>query len=128
MAPTFLKGFQMSVTINGLVYTVDSVGANTSRYVSPAHTLSVRDQLDAKRQAPIASGNSLGVQRAAAKVTRDVVVNATSGEKRPLIVELSTTVPVGCTQAQAEAALDAVSDFGVLQAMKDLMWKGTTSF
>jgi len=118
----------MSATINGLVYTQDSTAQNSARYVSPAHTLSVRDQLDVKRQAPIPSGASQGVQRASAKVTRDVVVNATTGEKRPLIMELSCAVPVGTTQAQAEAALDAVVDFGVLQGMKDLMWKGSTSF
>lgn len=119
----------MSVTLNTKVYSLDSMlSANGSRYAAASSTQSVPDLLDAKRTAPKPTATFAGVQRASMKFHRAVQLNGVAGSYGTAIVEVSVSIPVGATQAAAESILDDAGDFCLLQAARDLMWKGTLSF
>lgn len=119
----------MPITLNTKVYSQDAMlSPNATRYAAAASTLTVPDYLDIKATAPKPTASFGGVQRASAKFHRTVATTGVPNTTGTAIVEISVSIPAGAAQAAAESILDDAADFGLLQAAKDLVWKGSRSF
>lgn len=80
---------------------------NKSTYRGPGASVSSRNQLAFLRTLAKRSGDFLGSNKPTVKYTRDVSVPNASGSGNvvaPLIVEVSMSLPVGCTDADVLAA------------------------
>lgn len=80
-------------------YTRHSESLDRSTYIGEAHSLQVRNTMQLYRTFPKKNGSSLGVAKAAVKITMDIEVPNALGEDviMPLIGEASFSLPVGCT-------------------------------
>lgn len=92
---------------------------NRTTYVGPNHTLASPDTMQLYRTLPVRSGASLGASKVTVKFTRHVSVTNADGtvSQRPLIIEASSSIPVGATVAQTKEArqkLIAVLDSDVV--------------
>lgn len=110
--------------LNTRTYSIDYTEANAIRYVGPAHTFSTNDVMQLSRVAPKSGRNGdLGVARPEFKLTKSVVVNAVTGERKDAILRLSGSLPVGMTAADIEALLADVAAFAASNDGKDLFKK-----
>lgn len=76
---------------------------NRSIYKGPAHTLTTRDTLGVYRTPVKANGADNGVAKSAFKLTQDISVPGKSSTEmvvKPLICDVSFSIPVGATAAQ----------------------------
>lgn len=99
-----------SGTINHVYTRFDSVG-NKSTYISGSHALDARDTLTFYRTFPKTSGNFKGVAKTALKFSQDIGVAGVDSETTltaPIILEVSVSLPVGATAAQAMVARQRV--------------------
>lgn len=74
-------------------------------YRQGSHSLASRDLLSFYRTPVTRSGNDPGVAKSAFKVTRDIVVpgvDTSTSITKPMICEVSFSMPVGFTAAQAK--------------------------
>jgi len=79
-------------------------GQNKAVYVSPDNTLLNRDQLAFFRSLPKVNGNFRGMAKSSAKFTQDLEVpgvDSSTDLTVPMIVEVSMSLPVGATAAEA---------------------------
>lgn len=103
--------------------------AGRSVYYSDSHTTVGRDTLTFLRTLPKVSGNDQGQAKASFKFTRDILVPSTLTSieiKRPLIIEVSASIPVGATDAEIldirERAIALLNDQTVMDKLhKQLM-------
>lgn len=76
---------------------------NRAKYISPAHTLAMRDTLDFYRTFPTKTKDFNGVAKSGFKFTVDIVVpgaDASTTRIAPQIAEVSFSLPIGFTTAQ----------------------------
>lgn len=79
---------------------------NRSVYEGPSHSLISKDTLTFYRTRPTKSGNFNGTAKSAMKFSTDTTVPAVNTADTivaPMIGEVSFSLPVGCTAAQAKA-------------------------
>jgi hypothetical protein len=85
---------------------------NRSVYVEDSmHSMEARDSLGLYRTFPKVNGNFKGVSKSSIKFTKDITVDGVDGVSQltsPIIVEVSFSLPVGCTPAQAMIARQKV--------------------
>lgn len=77
---------------------------NRSVYVGDLHTTALRDTLTFYRTFPKVNGNFRGTSKVAVKFTQDIAVpgvDANTSLLVPMIGEMSYSLPVGLTDAQA---------------------------
>lgn len=77
---------------------------NRTTYVAPAHSLTKRDKLTFARTLPKQNGNFRGQAKSSFKFTQDMVVegvDASTEITSPLIIEVSVSLPVGVSAADA---------------------------
>lgn len=94
-------------TPTDVVYRRFEAYQNRSLYIGAAHALNARDTLGFYRTLPKPNGNFRGVAKTSMKFTFDVTVDGVDGVSQitaPIIVEVSCSLPVGATTAQAKAA------------------------
>lgn len=91
--------------INTRTYSPDRITPDAVAYVGANHTLTANDKFEMKRTYPRPTGSFKGVGKPVAKMTKTVVINSTTGETAPLIVQFSGSVPVGTPSADVDAAL-----------------------
>lgn len=113
----------MTITVNTRAYESDRISPDSVGYVGPGHTMSNLDLLELKRVAPKPTANFAGVSRVTLKFSRDVEINATTGETARAIVEVSTSLPVGMTETDIDSIRDDMGDLLLLQAADDLFLK-----
>lgn len=80
---------------------------NRATYIMTDHTLAARNTLSLYRTFPKVNGNFCGVAKTAMKFSRDISVTGVDGVSSitaPIIVEVSFSLPVGITDAQALVA------------------------
>lgn len=100
-------------TINTKTYSLDRSTPDANTYTGPGHTFSQSDKLELKRVYPKAGSDGFrGVARPTVKLTRSVVVNPTTGERRDAIVTLSASLPVGMTDVDVQALLADITSAG----------------
>ena len=78
---------------------------NRSKYISPAHSLGLRDTLDVYRTFPTKTKDFYGVAKSGFKITTDIEVPSPITDKNriaPMIGEVNFSLPVGFTTAQAK--------------------------
>lgn len=78
---------------------------NRSVYEGPSHSLISKDTLTFYRTKPTKSGNFNGTAKSALKFSTDTsvpAVNTADTIVAPMIGEVSFSLPVGCTAAQAK--------------------------
>lgn len=111
----------MSLTLNTLVYNQDSFASpNKVVYVGPAHTFSVKDTLTLARTAPKPTPTFAGIARS--QVKRVKTVTLADGTKADAIIITDFNLPVGMTQADADALRDDVGDFVISASAGTLSW------
>lgn len=112
----------MAVTVNTRAYNSDRVEADSVGYAGPAHTFSNKDLLELKRVAPKPTSTFAGVSRVTAKFSRTVSLNG-GPETGTAIVEVTTSLPVGMSEADIDSIRDDMGDFLLLSAADDLFFK-----
>lgn len=87
------------------VFTRYEEDKSKSTYISSAHTVASRDQLQFYRTFPKQNGNFRGVQKATIKFTKDAIVDGVNGDPvvAPLIIEVNFSIPVGYASADVAA-------------------------
>jgi hypothetical protein len=78
---------------------------NKSVYIGAAHVPEARDMFALYRTPPTRSGNFKGVSKSAVKFTEDVSIagyDSATTLTAPMILDVSFSIPVGATDAQAE--------------------------
>lgn len=86
-------------------YTRYSENENRSQYIGSAHVSEDRDMISLYRTFPNKSGNFKGVNKSAFKITVDQDVEGVDSSTTitaPAILEVSFSLPVGITDANAE--------------------------
>lgn len=111
----------MSLTINTRVYTADRVQPDNVAYVSPANTVTSIDKFEMGRVYPKPQGTFKGVAKPSCKITKTVVVNATTGETAPLIASTSFSVPVGIPDAECDTLCADLASFFASDDAKTLL-------
>lgn len=81
---------------------------NRSQYIEATnHSIDSRDTLGFYRTFPKTNGNFKGVSKSSVKFTKDITVDGVDGVSQltaPIIVEVSFSLPVGATAAEAMIA------------------------
>jgi len=91
----------MPLTISTKTYTNDSNPTpDSSKYIGPAHTATVKDMAILKRIAPKATKDFAGVARSSEKTVKSVLIG---GITRDLIAETTFSYPVGADAATVTA-------------------------
>jgi hypothetical protein len=112
----------MSITVNTKVYEADRISPDSVGYIETTnHTYSTPDTLTLKRVAPKATSTFAGVARQSAKFSR--LVTLADSSTATAIVEVSTSLPVGMTEADIDSIRDDMGDFLLLTAADDLFLK-----
>lgn len=112
----------MSITLNTLVYNQDAWrNPNKVAYVGPASTFTTKDEITLSRSAPKPTTTFAGVAKSEMKRTKTLTL--VDGSRADAIVTLNFSIPVGCVQADADALLNDVADFGLTADASNLMWK-----
>lgn len=110
----------MTITVNAQSYELDSFrSVNSVRYSGPAHTLSVKDYLDAKRTPATPTATYAGQAKASCKLTRTL----TDGTD-PVgdgIVEISVSFPVGSAAAQQATMITDMATWAATASADDLL-------
>lgn len=101
----------MALSINAKTYTADSFGTNRVGFIGPLKTVSVRDDVILKRDAPKSSDTFSGVGRTSAKLTRTLTLTGAKTLAGDAIVEINVSVPVGYTAADVDAILNDMGAF-----------------
>lgn len=116
----------MALTVNTKDYTLDSTQTpDRNRYHGPAHTMSVKDYLDASRVAAKPTADFDGVARSSLKFTRTVVVN---GENQTAIAEATFSIPVGTAEADVDSIRDDLGDALISTVGDNLVLKHDINF
>jgi uncharacterized protein YkwD len=111
----------MSITLNTLVYNQDSfVSPSKVAYTGPDHSFTTKDLLTLARTAPKPTATFAGVARSEVKRTKTVTL--ADGSTADAIVTVSCSLPVGMTQADADALRDDVGDFTISADAGTLFW------
>lgn len=98
-------------TTENQVYGLSDRFQNRSVYKGPLHTLLSRDTLGFYRGTPTKSGNFNGVAKSSAKFTLDIEVpgvDPSTTVVAPIIIDVSQSLPIGVTDAQAKEARQRV--------------------
>jgi hypothetical protein len=112
----------MSITLNTKAYAFDTnLTPDSARYLGPANTHSVKDVLDLKRVAPKPNGDTDGVARTTAKLSRTVTL--ANGSKAVAIGEANFAIPVGMAEADIDSLRDDLGDLLVSSNGDDLVYK-----
>lgn len=96
----------MSLVINTIAYKLDRVLPDTNTYAAPGHTFSTVNKVEFKRVYPKAGSDGFaGVSRPLIRVTRSVVTNTVTGERRDAILTIGGSLPVGMSSADIATLL-----------------------
>ena len=88
--------------LTNVVFSRQEEYQNRAKYISPAHTLAMRDTLDFYRTFPTKTKDFNGVAKSGFKFTVDTVVpgvDASTTRIAPQIAEVSFSLPIGFTTA-----------------------------
>lgn len=102
--------------INTRTYNLDRYNSPDSvTYAAPTSTPAQKDVATLSRTYP-KSGGSVQVSKPYFKMTKSVVVNATTGERKDLIIFLGGSVPVGTASTDVD---DVLADIAAFAASAD---------
>lgn len=102
----------MSLTLNTKSYNQDRVAPDAVVYNGPAHTFTVKDQVELKRSAPKPTKDFRGISRPTARILRTVTLD--DGTKWDASLTITGSLPVGMS---AEDLTSLVADgVDILQA------------
>lgn len=111
----------MSLPINTKTYTSFRMLPDSHQLAGPANTGTIKDSITLRRQFAKPVKDNDGVQRPGVKTVKTLTL--ANGTKKDMIIDTSTSVPVGAADADVLAVL---SDHQValgLQDVKDLFTK-----
>lgn len=111
----------MAITINTKSYSSFRTQADQNQLAGPANTLSITDTITLRRQFPKPTKDSLGVARPGIKIVRTLTL--ADGSKKPMILDLGSSVPSGAANADIEAVLSDLAVLCASQEAKDLFTK-----
>lgn len=102
----------MTMTVNTKAFNQDAqVGNDAMRYVGPANTFQVKDQILLSRTAPKPVGTFGGMARSREKLVRTLTL--ADGTKSDATLDAYYNIPVGAADADVTALL---ADFAALAA------------
>jgi len=111
----------MAITLNTKSYSAFRTQADSNMLAGPANTATVKDTLTLRRQFPKPTKDSSGVSRPGIKIVKTLTL--ADATKKDMIIDISSSVPVGAADADVLAVLDDVADTLDLQDAKDLFTK-----
>lgn len=101
----------MSLTINAKTFAPDQYAQDVVGYIGPAHTLSLKDDVQLSRVAPKPTAVFSGVGRTSAKLTRTGTLTGALTPTGNSIVQINVSVPVGSASADIDALLNDMGSF-----------------
>lgn len=102
----------MSITLNTLAYVQDAfLTPNKVQYVGPSHSFAALDVIHLSRQAPKPTTTFAGIGRSEMK--RSKTVTLADGSKAVAFAGVYFHLPVGISDADADAIRDDVADFAL---------------
>lgn len=101
----------MSLTINTKTFTADGFAANSVKYIGPAKTTSVKDDVSLSRTSPRATSAFSGNGRVQAKLTRTLTLTGALTSLGDAIVDINVQLPVGYASADADALFADMGSF-----------------
>lgn len=113
----------MALTINSKSFRSEPLSSKAVKYVGPGTSVGVEDSLTLSREQPIKTKSSEGVSRVMSKTTRTTALGDT-GRTAPVIFKTESSLPVGASQAVADAAYDDHIAWLSSAAGRDAFMKG----
>lgn len=101
----------MSLTVNAKTFAADKFGPDSIGYFGPAHTASVKDDIQLARVAAKPTTLFSGVARSSAKLTRTLTLTGSLTPTGEAIVAINISVPVGAAGADVDAMLNDLGSF-----------------
>jgi hypothetical protein len=111
----------MALTVNAKTYTADSFGLNSTGYVGPANTVSIKDTMRLSRVAPKPVTTSSGVARASVKLTRTLALTGAVEPSRDGGATIDFAIPVGAASADLDAFSNDLGAWLASAAAKNLI-------
>nr|URG15829.1 MAG: coat protein [Leviviridae sp.] len=118
----------MSLTINTKPFNLDTVSANGTLYVGPAHSFSSKDVLGLGRQPIKSSATFSGMSRGNAKLTRSHALTGAVTEKGDSFVAAEFGIALGTADADVEALVEDFAAYVSSQAFLDQAKKRAVNF
>lgn len=119
----------MSLTINTKTYTADAAtSANSVPYNGPAQTIAIKDRLELGRVPPKSTTVFSGTARSRAKLTRTHTLTGAKTISGDSIFDVSTSVPVGTSDANVDTMCDDYAAYLASAAFKSLIKKQLLSY
>jgi len=113
----------MALTVNTKTYTADKVEANAVVYNGPAHTFSIKDDIQLRRSSAKPSSGYSGTARVAAKLTRTHTLTGALSPTGDSIADLQFNLPVGIADADVDAIVNDLGAFVASAAFKTIVKK-----
>jgi len=101
----------MALTVNAKTFTADKFGPDSIGYFGPAHTASVKDDIQLARTNAKPTTLFSGVARSSAKLTRTLTLTGALTPTGEAIVQINMSVPVGAAGADVDGMLNDLGSF-----------------
>lgn len=118
----------MALTFNTKTYNAQSYDRNLVGYNGPAHTLTVKDYLVLGMTKAKPTAVFSGVSRSMTKLTRTLTLTGAETATGEMIFELKTSVPIGASSTDVNAAIADLAALLGLTSYQDLVNKQQISF
>jgi hypothetical protein len=96
----------MALTVNAKTFTADKFSPDSVGYFGPAHTASVKDDIQVARVAAKPTTVFSGVARTSVKLTRTLTLTGALTPTGEAIVQISMSMPVGSAGADVDSMLN----------------------
>lgn len=110
----------MTLTVNAKAFNADSFDVNAVGYFGPAHTQSVKDDIQLARTAPKPTTVFSGVGRTTSKLTRTATLTGALTPTAEAILSISGSWPVGMAGADIDSMCNDLGAF--LSSASGKLW------
>jgi hypothetical protein len=101
----------MALTVNAKTFTADKFSPDNIGYFGPAHTASVKDDIQLARVSAKPTTLFSGVARSSAKLTRTLTLTGSLTPTGEAIVQINISAPVGFAGADIDSMLNDLGSF-----------------
>jgi hypothetical protein len=101
----------MALTVNAKTFTADKFSPDNIGYFGPAHTASVKDDIQLARVSAKPTTLFSGVARSSSKLTRTLTLTGSLTPTGEAIVQISVSIPVGAAGADVDSMLNDLGSY-----------------
>lgn len=117
----------MALSIGAKSYNADGWGTNSVHFQGPANTISVKDQVIQKKTGPKPTSTFSGMSRFQVKLLRTLTLTGAKTATGESTVDCNFNFPVGCTNADIDAACADLGAYFASAAFKAAVKAGQTN-